>query len=79
MSGRVVFLLEEPSMKAFLQEFLPRLVPGWQPEMLPAAWGGCYQPIPIASDQRVFGRSLQGCGAWLTPPEENRHDPQTLA
>lgn len=30
MSGRVVFLLEEPSMKAFLQEYLPWLVPGWQ-------------------------------------------------
>jgi Domain of unknown function (DUF4276) len=27
--GRVIFLLEEPSMKAFLLEYLPRLVPGW--------------------------------------------------
>jgi hypothetical protein len=26
--GRVVFLLEEPSMKAFLEEFLPRAFPG---------------------------------------------------
>lgn len=32
MSGRVIFLLEEPSMKAFLLEFLPRLVPGWRHE-----------------------------------------------
>ncbi|HCF05839.1 MAG: Uncharacterized protein JG774_1017 [Desulfomicrobiaceae bacterium] len=30
MSGRVVFLLEEPSMKAFLSAFLPRLIPGWR-------------------------------------------------
>lgn len=30
MSGRVVFLLEEPSMKAFLREFLPRIIPGWR-------------------------------------------------
>lgn len=29
MSGRVIFLLEEPSMKVFLTELLPRLVPGW--------------------------------------------------
>ncbi len=28
--GRVVFLLEEPSMEAFLLEYLPRLVPGWE-------------------------------------------------
>lgn len=27
--SRVVFLLEEPSMKVFLLEYLPRLVPGW--------------------------------------------------
>jgi len=30
MTGRVIFLLEEPSMKVFLQAFLPRLVPGWR-------------------------------------------------
>lgn len=30
MNGRVVFLLEEPSMKAFLREFLPRVVRGWR-------------------------------------------------
>lgn len=30
MTGRVIFLLEEPSMKAFLLEFLPRLIPGWR-------------------------------------------------
>ena len=29
MSGRVIFLLKEPSMKAMLAEYLPRLVPGW--------------------------------------------------
>ena len=27
--SRLVFLLEEPSMKAFLEEFLPRLMPGF--------------------------------------------------
>lgn len=32
MTGRVIFLLEEPSMKAFLLEFLPRLIPGWRHE-----------------------------------------------
>lgn len=30
MTGRVVFLLEEPSMKVFLAECLPRWVPGWR-------------------------------------------------
>lgn len=30
--GRVIFLLEEPSLKAFLLEYLPRLVPGWTHE-----------------------------------------------
>jgi hypothetical protein len=29
MSGKVVFLLEEPSMKAFLDRLLPRLFSGW--------------------------------------------------
>lgn len=33
MTGRVIFLLEEPSMKAFLLEFLPRLIPRWQHEI----------------------------------------------
>lgn len=30
MQGRVVFLLEEPSMKALLKELLPRLYPHWK-------------------------------------------------
>lgn len=30
MAGRVVFLLEEPSMKLLLDGLLPRLVPGWE-------------------------------------------------
>jgi hypothetical protein len=29
MPGKIVFLLEEPSMKAFLDTLLPRLFPGW--------------------------------------------------
>ncbi len=29
MKGRLVFLLEEPSMKRLLEELLPRLFPGW--------------------------------------------------
>lgn len=29
MNGRIVFLLEEQSMKALLNEWLPRLFPGW--------------------------------------------------
>lgn len=29
MLGRLVFLLEEPSMKVLLSELLPRLFPGW--------------------------------------------------
>ncbi len=29
MKGRVIFLLEEPSMKALLDGLLPRLLPGW--------------------------------------------------
>ncbi len=30
MTGRIVFLLQEPSMKTFLLAFLPRLVPEWK-------------------------------------------------
>lgn len=30
MTGRIVFLLEEPSMKTFLEAWLPRAFPGWQ-------------------------------------------------
>lgn len=30
MTGRIVFLLEEPSMKALLECLLPRVFPGWQ-------------------------------------------------
>ncbi len=30
MQGRVILLLEEPSMKTLLDAFLPRLFPGWQ-------------------------------------------------
>jgi hypothetical protein len=29
MEGRIVFLLEEPSMRALLDDWLPRLFPGW--------------------------------------------------
>lgn len=29
MAGRIVFLLEEPSMQILLQAWLPRLFPGW--------------------------------------------------
>ena len=29
MNGRIVFLLEEPSMQALLECLLPRLFPGW--------------------------------------------------
>ncbi|MFN3809885.1 MAG: DUF4276 family protein [Roseateles asaccharophilus] len=29
MAGRIVFLLEEPSMKDLLEGLLPRLMPGW--------------------------------------------------
>lgn len=29
MQGRIIFLLEEPSMKALLDGLLPRLFPGW--------------------------------------------------
>lgn len=32
MSGRVIFLLEEPSMKTMLAAYLPRLIPSWQEE-----------------------------------------------
>ncbi len=30
MNGRIVFLLEEPSMKELLGQLLPRLFPGWE-------------------------------------------------
>lgn len=30
MNGRLIFMLEEPSMKVLLDELVPRLVPGWR-------------------------------------------------
>lgn len=33
MQGRVIFLLEEPSMKTLLDGFLPRIFSGWLPEI----------------------------------------------
>ncbi|CTP91819.1 cytoplasmic protein [Xanthomonas translucens pv. arrhenatheri] len=30
MQGRIIFLLEEPSMKVLLDGLLPRLLPGWE-------------------------------------------------
>ncbi|MDO5056672.1 MAG: hypothetical protein Q4E06_04980 [Lautropia sp.] len=39
MSGRVIFLLEEPSMKTMLATYLPRLIPSWQEEQLKALAG----------------------------------------
>ena len=30
MEGRIIFLLEEPSMKVLLDHWLPRLFPGWE-------------------------------------------------
>jgi hypothetical protein len=35
MSPELVFLLEEPSMKAFLEELLPRIVPGTSCRLVP--------------------------------------------
>ncbi|MBC7663719.1 MAG: DUF4276 family protein [Caulobacter sp.] len=32
MKGRLIFLLEEPSMKALLDELLPRVFLGWKPD-----------------------------------------------
>lgn len=32
MNGRIVFLVEEPSMKALLDGLLPRLLPDWEPQ-----------------------------------------------
>ena len=32
MEGRLIFLLEEPSMKALLDGLLPRIFQGWEPE-----------------------------------------------
>lgn len=29
MQGRIIFLLEEPSMRVLLDDWLPRLFPGW--------------------------------------------------
>lgn len=31
MKGRLIFMLEEPSMKVLLDSLVPRVLPGWQP------------------------------------------------
>jgi len=60
VTGRVIFLLEEPSMAALLVTLLPRIVPGWQP-------GVNFQCIPHEGKtdlDRSIPRKLQ---AWREP------------
>ena len=60
MRGRIIFLLEEPSMRVLLDEWLPRLFPGWMA-------GEHFQCVPHegkSDSDRSIPRKL---AAWRIP------------
>jgi hypothetical protein len=60
MKGRVIFLLEEPSMKALLDPLLPRLVPGWRE-------GEHFQCVPHEGKSDLDRSIPRKLAAWREP------------
>ena len=60
MNGRVIFLLEEPSMKIFLDGLLPRLFSGW-------VEGQHFQCIPHEGKSDLDRSIPRKLGAWRIP------------
>ena len=60
MPGRLIFLLEEPSMKILLDEWLPRLFPGWLN-------GVHFQCIPHEGKTDLERSITRKLAAWRVP------------
>ena len=60
MEGRIVFLLEEPSMKALLDCLLPRLFPGW-------VEGVHFQSVPHEGKSDLDRSIPRKLAAWRIP------------
>ncbi|KQU74830.1 MULTISPECIES: DUF4276 family protein [unclassified Rhizobacter] len=60
MKGRIVFLLEEPSMKALLDCLLPRLFPGW-------VEGVHFQSVPHEGKSDLDRSIPRKLAAWRIP------------
>ena len=60
MEGRIVFLLEEPSMKALLDTLLPRLFPGW-------VEGVHFQSVPHEGKSDLDRSIPRKLAAWRIP------------
>jgi hypothetical protein len=60
MEGRIIFLLEEPSMRALLDDWLPRLFPGWVD-------GQHFQCVPHQGKSDLDRSILRKLVAWRTP------------
>ena len=62
MQGRIIFLLEEPSMKALLDILLPRIVPGW-------IEGQHFQCIPHEGKSDLDRSIKRKLKAWRIPED----------
>ena len=60
MRGRIVFLLEEPSMRALLDRWLPRLFPGWID-------GQHFQCVPHEGKSDLDRSVARKLAAWRIP------------
>lgn len=60
MQGRIVFLLEEPSMKALLDHLLPRIFPGWEE-------GVHFQSVPHEGKSDLDRSIPRKLAAWRIP------------
>ena len=60
MQGRIIFLLEEPSMKALLDDLLPRLFPGWME-------GQNFQCVPHEGKSDLDRSIPRKLSAWRLP------------
>lgn len=60
MQGRVIFLLEEPSMRVLLDDWLPRLFPGWVD-------GQHFQCIPHEGKSDLDRSIPRKLAAWRIP------------
>ena len=60
MRGRIIFLLEEPSMRVLLDDWLPRLFPGWSA-------GQHFQCVPHEGKSDLDRSIPRKLAAWRTP------------
>ncbi|AVS63021.1 cytoplasmic protein [Paracidovorax avenae] len=60
MQGRIIFLLEEPSMRVLLDDWLPRLFPGWRD-------GQHFQCIPHEGKSDLDRSIPRKLAAWRIP------------